>query len=217
MKTSVIMEREIMGMAVRQNHKTKMFNATDLHKVANEHRKIEGLPQKQLAHYFDLDNTKELIKEVCLTEVVKLEDVKKSNRGKHGGTWVHPVLFVDLAMWYSPKLKVRIINWVLDGLMEVRDESGDSFKRMNSILARTFPDEFDSPLGFIKVSKAIAEACNVGTSEDKWQKASKEQLELRAAIQRNIETIADLCPNVGECLSKSISKAKASIPKRLDK
>lgn len=210
MKTSVIMERKIMGMVVRQNSKSKMFNANDFHKIANEHRKIEGLPPKQLAQYFELDGTKELMKEVCLSELLKLDDVKKSSRGKYGGTWVHPVVFVDLAMWYSPKLKVRIINWVLDGLMEMRDESGDSFKRMNSTLAKTFPGEFANPIGYIKVSNAIAEACKVGDEKNKWQKASKEQLEFRDSIQRNIELIADLCPNVGECLTKAISKARLS-------
>lgn len=213
MKTQVIMERKLMGMVVRQNHKTKMFNANDLHKLACEHRKAEGLAARQIGQYFDLDSTQDLIKEVCLSEVLKLDDVKKSARGKNGGTWVHPILFVDMAMWYSPKLKVRIINWVLDGLMELRDESGDSFKRMNKTLSRNFEDEFKNPLAFMKVSNTIAEACNVGTGPDKWQKATKEQLELRDAIQTNIEVIADMCPNAGECLNKSINKAKARLPR----
>lgn len=212
MKTSVIMEREVMGMVVRQNHKNKLFNANDLHKLANEHRKVEGLKPKQLSQYFVLDSTEDLVKEICLDEVLKLEDVKKSARGKHGGTWVHPIVFVDMAMWYSPKLKVRILNWVLDGLMDLRDESGESFKRMNKTLSRHFPNEFDSPAGFIKVSKAIADACNV-SGDKKWERASKEQLKLRDDIQRNIELIADLCPNAGECISKSISKAKSTLPR----
>jgi len=123
------------------------------------------------------------------------------------------VVFIDLAMWYSPKLKLKIINWVLDGLMEVRDESGESFKRMNSTLRRCFPGEFENPLSFIKVSTAIAEACNVGKGEDRWQRANKQQLELRTRIQENIELIADLCPNAGECINKAISKAKTRLPK----
>lgn len=202
-----------MGVVVRQNHKTKMFNANDLHKLASHHRKIEGLAARQIGQYFDLDSTQELIKEVCLTEVLKLEDVKKSSRGKSGGTWIHPILFIDMAMWYSPKLKVRVINWVLDGLMEIRDESGDSFKRMNSTLARNFPSEFENPLAFIKVSKAIAEACNVGDGPEKWQRGNAEQLKLRNAIQSNIDLIADLCSNAGECLNKAIEKAKKSLPR----
>lgn len=212
MKTPVIMEREIMGMVVRQNHKTKMFNANDLHRVANEHRKVEGLKKKQLAQYFLLDSTDELIKEVCLTELLTLDEAKKTARGKDGGTWLHPIIFVDLATWYSPKLKVKIIKWVLDGLMEIRDESGESFKRMNQTLSRHFPSEFSSPLGYIRVSRIIADACNVSDGPDKWQKASVEQLKMRDAIQSNIELIADLCPNAGECISKAIEKAKRMVP-----
>ena len=208
MKTAVVMTRTIMGCDVRQNHKTKMFNANDLHKLGNEHRKVMGLGAKQLSQYFNLDSTNELIKEVCLTDVIKLEDAKKSSRGKHGGTWVHPIVFVDLAMWYSPKLRVHIIKWVLDGLMELRDESGESFKRMNKTMARSYPKEFCAPLSYIKAAKVIAEACGVSDGPDKWQRASAKQLKLRDSIQKNIEIIADLCPNAGECLSKSISKAR---------
>jgi hypothetical protein len=208
MKIPVIMERQMMGMPIRQNHKTKMFNANDLHKLANEHRAVEGLKPKQLAQYFLLDSTSDLIREICLTEVIRLDDAKKSARGKDGGTWIHPILFVDLAMWYSPKLKVRIINWVIDGLMELRDESGESFKRMNKTLTNIFPNEFNSPMQFIKASRAVSSACGVGDGPDKWQKATRDQLKMRDSIQSNIELIADLCANAGECISKSISKAK---------
>lgn len=208
MKTAVIMKRDLMGIEVRQNHKTKMFNANDLHKIGNEHRKILGLPAKQLAQYFTISPTEELIKEICLTEVIKLEDVKKATKGKDGGTWVHPILFVDLAMWYSPKLKYQIIKWVMDDLMLARDESGDSYKRMSSTLSRCFPKEFDQPLSYVKVAKAIAQACGVGDGNDKWQKATEAQLKLRDRIQANIEIIADLCPNAGECINKAIEKAR---------
>lgn len=208
MKTAVIMKRELMGITVRQNHKTNMFNANDLHKIGNEHRKILGLPPKQLAQYFTIAPTEELIKEICLTEVIKLDDVKKATKGKEGGTWVHPVVFADLAMWYSPKLKYKVLKWVMDDLMAARDESGDSYKRMSSTLSRCFPKEFEQPLSFIKVAKAIASACNVQEGADKWQKATESQLKLRDRIQSNIELIADLCPNAGECINKAIEKAR---------
>jgi len=207
MKTAVIMKRELMGIEVRQNHKTKMFNANDLHKVGNEHRKILGLPKKLLAQYFVIEPTQELIKELCLSELITLDEAKKATKGRDGGTWVHPIILVDLAMWYSPKLKVKILKWVIDGLMEARDESGESFKRMNSTLVRAFPKEFENPLSFIRAARAIALACKVTEGADKWQKATEKQLKLRDKIQNNIELIADLCPNAGECIKKSIEKA----------
>ncbi len=208
MKTEQIMLRELMGFSIRQNHKTQMFNANDLHKLGNDHRKLNGYTPKQMAQYFKLDSTSDLIKEICLTDVLKVEEVKKSTRSKDGGTWVHPILFVDLAMWYSPKLKVQIIKWVIDGLLDARDNSGESYKRMTGALLTNFPDEFSNPLSYSKVAKSIAAACGVGTCKDKWQKATEDQLKLRDKIQENIELIADMCANSGECLSKAIEKAR---------
>jgi hypothetical protein len=207
MKTAVVMKRDLLGMDVRQDSKTKMFNANDLLKVGNEHRKNNGLSKKQLASFFDLDSTRELINAICLEDNISIEQVKLPKRGKNGGTWVHPILFVDMAMWYSPILKVRILGWVIDGLLNVRSESGDSFKVMCSILSREFPTEFNSTISYMKVANQIASACKVGTQKNKWQTASEDQLILRDKIQENITLLADMSPNVGTCVSKSISKA----------
>jgi len=210
MKTSVIMRREMMGLPVRQDSKTEMFSAGDLHKIGNAHRKNLGLSEKQLASYFNLDSTSELINAICIEDNLEACDVKKSKRGKFGGTWVHPVLFVDLVMWYSPQLKAKIIKWVIDGLLSARNESGSSFKQMNSILNRQFPVEFNSPLAFSQVANQVANACKVGTSKDKWQRASERQLKLRSKIQENVCLLADMSPNAGTCVSKAISKAIAA-------
>lgn len=207
MKTAVVMERKLYGMTVRQNHKTGMMSANDLHKVGNSLRKEYGLSQKQMASYFNLDSTRELIDELCLVENIKFDEAKKSGRGKHGGTWVHPIVFADMAMWYSPQLKVKILKWVQDGLLMARDESGDEFKAMMSELSRVFPNEMSNPMRYAEVSRLIASACKVGTDKDKWQKASEEQLKLRKKIQSNAVILADMSENVGTCMSKAIEKA----------
>lgn len=209
MKTPVVMQRELLGMTVRQDSKTEMFNANDMHKIGNEHRKINGMSEKQLASYFDLDSTTELLNAICLEDNLKLDDVKQSKRGKNGGTWVHPVLFVDMAMWYSPKLKAKIIRWVIDGLLSARNESGDSFKQMNKHLTKNFPKEFENPISYMQAANQVANACKVGTGKDKWQKASESQLKLRDKIQENVCLLADVTPNAGTCINKAISKAIA--------
>lgn len=209
MKTAVIMNRTLLGELVRQNSQDKMFNANDMHKVGNEHRKQNELSKKQLASYFTLEATSDLINAICLEENISIDQVKKSKKGKFGGTWVHPVLFIDLAMWYSPKLRVKIISWVLDGLLEARNESGESFKGMMSALSRSFNDEVNNPLAFTRVANQVANACQVGTGKDKWQKASEKQLKLRDKIQDNVCLLADVTPNVGTCLNKSIEKAQS--------
>jgi hypothetical protein len=209
MKTAVIMERDLLGCTIRQNHKTGMLNANDLHKVGNQMRKQHGFTEKQMGSYFNLDSTSELINEVCLVENIGVDEVKKSTKGKYGGTWINPIIFVDMAMWYSPQLKVRILQWVIDGLLDARDDSGDSFKKMNSVLIRQFPQEYNQ-LKAAEAAKTIALECKVGSGKDKWQKASEEQLKLRAKIQEAVILIADLCPNIGTAVSKAIAKVKAS-------
>jgi len=149
MKTSVIMNRDLMGLSVRQDSQTQLFNANDMLKVGNSHRKTEGLSQKQLASFFDLDSTSELINAICIEENISIEKVKKSKKRKEwAATMGSPYSFVDMAMWYSPVLKVKILGWVIDGLLSARNESGDSFKGMCSTLNRQFESEFNNPLAY---------------------------------------------------------------------
>lgn len=210
MKTAVVMERKLFGGVIRQNHKTGMLNANDLHKVGNAMRKSAGLSSKQMGAYFMTDSSEELIKEICLVENVGVEDVKISKKGKFGGTWVSPVLFVDMAMWYSPQLKVQIIKWVIDGLLDARDNSGESYKRMASSLKQNFSSEF-SPIKMIEVANTIAAECKVGIGKDKWQKATEAQLIKREKIQDTVSMISDLCPNIGVALNKAINKVNRQL------
>lgn len=208
MKTRVIMKRELIGTDIRQESKTGMLNATDLHVVGNMLRKEKGAPEKQMQSYFGLDATKALIEELMISECLNEDQIKKSKRGKDGGTWVHPIVFVDMAMWYSPELKVKIIKWVIDNLLFHRNESGDSFRLAMNALTDNFPDYFDKPINYAKVSNAIAAACGVGTDEDKWQRATEQQLKLRDDIQNNIVLLADVLPSVADCINTAIVKAK---------
>lgn len=212
MKTAVIMKRELIGGEIRQNHKTGMMNANDLHKIGNVLRDGDGLTEKQMASFFNLDSTKEFISEICIVENLDEKDVKQAKRGIQGGTWVHPLLFVEMAMWYSPKLKVKILKWVIDGLLVARDESGDSYKRMNGTLNRVFSHEF-TPLKIAEIANTIASECKVGLGPEKWQRASEAQLKKREKIQDTITMIADLCPNIGTAVHKAINKVNAEYMK----
>lgn len=205
MKTAVVMERQLCGKPVRQNHKTRMFSANDLHVIGNQLRKQAGLTEKQASSFFMLDSTKELINQICIIENLSADEVKKSAKGRYGGTWVHPILFADMAMWYSPELKVKILKWVMDGLLDVRDNSGDSYKKMASALKQSFPGEF-SPLKMAEVANTIAAECRVGNGSERWQKASEEQLSKRDRIQDAVSLIADMCPNIGTAINKAIHK-----------
>ena len=111
MKTKVIMKREIMGVEIRQDSKEGLFSANDMNKVGNIHRATNGMPLKQMAHYFSQEATKDLINAICLEESLQQNEVKRvAHSGSTKGTWIHPIMFVDMVMWYSPQLKVKIIT-----------------------------------------------------------------------------------------------------------
>lgn len=202
MKTTRIMKRELLGYQVRQNHKTGMLCANDLHIAGNSSRETK----KQMGSYFALNTTKELIKELCFLNSVDESGVKLTTRGNKGATWLCPELFVDMAMWYSPPLRARVLKWVVDALLESRDNSGESYKAMNTALTLNFPSEFNDPRTYSRVALSISAACKVGLANDKWETATTEQLKQRENIHRTIVSIAEFCSSVNDCVSRAINK-----------
>lgn len=204
MQTEMIMQRDLGGYKIRQNHKTQMFSANDLLLVANEARKAKGLAEKQLINYFSNDAYIELEKELLWEHPPEL--VRKTVRGHNSGTWVHPIVFIDLAMWLSPEFKVRVLKWVYDGLILARDESGDSFKEMMSVLTRHYASEVEIPITYKRISRVISDACEVYGGPDKWQTATENQLKLRDKIHQNIIFFAGEKPTLQECVTTAIRK-----------
>ena len=129
------MERKFKDGVIRQNHKTGWFNATDLIQVANRYRSQIGLEKKAIADYFKTNSTKEFIKEILDRENLSL--AYESKKGKSGGTWVHPLILIDIAMWLSPEFKYEAMKWLEDELTKNRDDGGESYKKMSSYLKRS--------------------------------------------------------------------------------
>jgi KilA-N domain len=164
MKTQVIiMSREFEGKQIPQRTKDKFFFATDLltlHQELNLHSK------KLMADFFQNQNTKDFLvalakeldneqiskygKSHVITKATLPENLYEIKRGKNGGTWMHPYLFVKFAMWLSPEFEVKIVKWAYDNLAEYRDTCGDNFKEMNDALKQSYlrisnkePNTFD--------------------------------------------------------------------------
>jgi hypothetical protein len=181
MKTAQIMERKFRDGVIRQNHKTSWFNATDLLQVANQYRQQIGLPRKAIADYLKNDSTKEFIKEILTRE--NLSMAYESKKGKSGGTWVHPLILIDFAMWLSPDFKYEAIKWLQDELLKHRDSSGDSYKKLSSSIVSYYNNDLaKAGLVIPKIAKAIKKSLNV---ED-WNKTNEETLKKRDTIHNSI-------------------------------
>lgn len=142
MKTAVIMQRDLNGLAVRQNSKSNMFNANDLLRAYNL---TTSGKQKTIDTFLSNKKTKEyaavIAADISVDESTTQESgelksmVLQTHEGRvNGGTWMHPYLFIDFAMWLSPEFKLTCVKWIYDRLIVVRNDAGDSFKEVASAL-----------------------------------------------------------------------------------
>lgn len=187
MKTTQIMERKFRDGIIRQNHKSGWFNATDLIQVANQYRTQIGLEKKLIADYLRNNSTKEFIKEILDRENLSL--AYESKKGKGGGTWVHPLILIDIAMWLSPDFKYEAMKWLEDRLIQNRDLSGDSYKKLASYLKNRTDIIPIAKLGIVmpKIARYIKEQLQV---ED-WNKTDEVTLKQRDAIHNNFMMLLD--------------------------
>lgn len=134
MKSNQIMIRQKDGFV--QRTQDGFFSATEL--LSNWNNK-EGVQEKQLAQFKKIKGTKDFI------EQLKKENIETpmiSGRGIKGGTWMHPKLFIDFAMWVSLEFKSIVIDYVLDGLIGSRHDAGDYYNEMRAAILTRYVDYY---------------------------------------------------------------------------
>jgi hypothetical protein len=203
MKTEVIMKRKLFNMEIAQKSKSEFLSATDLTKAGNQWRLYNGLAPFSLSEWFRQKGTIDFMAE--LENKFKCK-VKIAGRGRGKHTWVHPYLFIDLALAISPKLKIETYSWLYDYLLRYRNESGDSYTKMSGALYAKFSNKKAFGKYIAEVAKQIKFACGVSKWED-WQKADTSVLAKRDKIQENIALLADILP-VDEAVRIGILKAE---------
>lgn len=160
MKTNQVMVRPMGGFNVSQRTKDGMFNATELLKQWNEYvenqqyintPKKGDLKKKDFDHYFRNDSTNEFIRALIKEEGLSKDNpVYLTSRGKNGGTWMHPLLFIDFAMWLNPTFKVKVIKFVYDKMLEYRNDNCEAYKELASALQKIISEkEFKQRIQYI--------------------------------------------------------------------
>ncbi len=133
MITNQIMKRPLDNFCVERRTKDGYFNLTDL---LNSWNKAND-SKKELKDYLGNKATQEFIK--ALSEEENLNGEKSpylASRGKNGGTWGHPLLFIDFAMWLSPTFKVKVLKFVSDQMLTYRNEAGEAYKTLSSAMSK---------------------------------------------------------------------------------
>ena len=152
MKTNNVMVRPMGQFKVEQRTKDGMFNATAL---LNQWNESSG-QQKQIVHYFQNNGTEEFINALMSEENFKERNsVYLKSRGKYsGGTWMHPLMFIDFAMWLNPAFKVKVLKFVYDQMLKYRNDAGDAYKELGSAMSKVVDKSFMAA-AMSNVSKAI--------------------------------------------------------------
>lgn len=187
MVTEVIMKREIFGKEISQKSKSEFFSATDLVRAGNKWRINQEIEPFNMKAWLQQKGTKDFIAELER----EYGKVKISGRGRGNHTWVHPFLFIDMALAISPTLKIEVYKWLYDSLLKYRNNSGDSFKKMSGALYLNASNKSLFTKDIQDYSREIKKACKV----DNWENVTEYQLELRNRIHENISLLCDLIDN----------------------
>jgi len=146
MKTNQLMIRD--NKAFIQRTRDSYFNANALLNSWNE----DNHKTLQLGNYKKTNQTKDFI------EQLKTEGIDNpiiSERGKNGSTWMHPKLFIDFAMWVSIEFKSKVIDYVLDGLIQNRHDAGDYYNEMCATILTVYADIYHKkPPAHIYITEA---------------------------------------------------------------
>ena len=142
MKTNNVIIRPMGEFQVQQRTKDGMFNATVLQKQWNDY--VENLDEgnslhlkkKDLREFFSNNATNEFIETLMKKENLKernsvyVKSRARADRG--GGTWMHPFLFIDFAMWLNPSFKYEVLKFVYDQMIKYRNEAGDAYRDLSA-------------------------------------------------------------------------------------
>lgn len=166
MKTNQIMVRPMGDFEIIQRTCDGKFDCTNLLVQWNKANKSNP---KKITEYLRLKETKEFVKALLeepefkgdYSHLLESDDYKnfpKSivvvTRGKNGGTYMTPLMFLDFAMWLNPAFKVKVLKFVQDEMIRYRNEAGDAYKELSSAVMRIVPKDF-MPKAMQKIGEAL--------------------------------------------------------------
>ena len=166
-----------MGHEVRQKSKSALFCATDLVNISNKKRAEIGKPRFNFSAYLNSKATKEFVEELQKENKIVISKGNSRNRP----TWVHPLLFIDIALSINPKFKIEVYKWIYDELLKYRNNSGESYKKMVGALYELYPVNI-----FHRKVTSIANYIKKSCEVTDWNEASEKQLILRDKMHDNI-------------------------------
>lgn len=190
------MERRLFDVSIRQQSSNGFFSATDLVNAGNKWRLVNDKSLFNLSMYLKSKSFCEFKNEM----ESKYGNVIINGRGRNSATWVHPLIFIDIALAINPKLKIEVYEWLFDNLIKFRNDSGDSYKEMCAALYIRFKNKSEFHNYIINVANRIKKS--LGVSD--WQKASEEELRKRDLIHISIKLLCNVLNDTDKAVELGI-------------
>lgn len=209
MKTEVNMIRKVLDDIITQKSKQGFFSAAELVKFGNKWRAKNDLPNFVLSRYLRTKSFREFKTELER----RYGEVVYVTKGAKSGTWVHPLIFIDIALSINPKLKVDVYSWVHDNLLKFRNDSGDSYKEMCGALYARFSDLKRFPKFLQQTAIKIRIACLLDLNSS-WEEADELQLEKRDKIHNLITANAKIFNNAEDVVEFALKEYEGFFVKK---
>jgi hypothetical protein len=132
MKTSQIMKRDFNNGQVEQRTDDGYFNANSLVALFA----AQTGQYKHPTNFLRNESTKSFLEE--LSQHTGLPESQLFTRPHKQSCWMHPLLFLDFAMWLSPEFKLKVLVWLHDNLILFRNQAGDHYNEMTMTISETF-------------------------------------------------------------------------------
>lgn len=201
----VIMKRDFLGFDIQQMHDNKFFCLTDFIKALSVYYAQRGQKfNKNIPDFMRRQDTIELIKAIQDNEGIA--QVYISKKGKNGGTYAHPLLLIELAMYCDRDFKYKALNWVKDKLCDYRDSSGENYKTLSGVIDRALnlPPDKKGGLALAISKTAIAIKAHIGVVD--WNKATEQQLQARDSIHRDLCLLLEAGVNLNKSLEVVLNR-----------
>ncbi len=150
-----------------------------------------GVFKKSLDKFMKSQQTEDFINSIAKNEGLNIRDVVKTTRGKNGGTWVHPMLFIDLCMWLDSDFKYKALKFVQDQMLRFRDEAGEAYKTLCQAVARITPKERTREV-MASVGRAVNFIMwNKHNDSERNNHATEEEMRLLQEFERRLASLID--------------------------
>lgn len=191
------MIRQMGEFTVSQRTIDGKFDCTSLLNQWNNSNKNNT---KKIGDYLRLKETREFVKALMEepefkdgnSRILKDADYKyfpKSivivTRGKYGGTYMTPLMFLDFAMWLNPAFKVKVLKFVQDEMIKFRNLAGDAYPSMCKAVSSILPDDL-----FKQKVKDLAKSLNIivyGKHESEMRNKIGDEAKIRGLYELELQ------------------------------